>query len=158
LSATIAPAPHLVDDEDEPRGGRRRLLVLLLVLVLAAAGAGWYLLVGPGAAAPTEAGEVTEGAVVPLPPLTTTTGTAALHHARVTLALVLVDGADEAAVTARTPLLQDALLREIATMDADRLRSAVGSDELRENLTVHAQTVWPDGEVLRVVLTELLVQ
>jgi flagellar protein FliL len=161
MSATIAPAP-LLDDEDEGRSrGRGRLLVLLAVLVGVAVGAGWFLLLGPGAAAAeaeAPGGEVTEGAVLELPPLTTTTGTATLRHARVALGLVLTEGADETAITARAPLLQDALLREIATMDADHLRSSTGSDQLRGNLTEHAQTIWPDGEVIRIVLTELLVQ
>jgi hypothetical protein len=31
-------------------------------------------------------------------------------------------------------------------------------DELRNRLTARAQEVYPDGEVVRVVLTELLVQ
>jgi flagellar protein FliL len=156
VSATIAPAPSAGIEPAPPRG-RRRLLVIAVVLVAVAATAGWFL-VGPGAGSEAVADEVVEGTVLPLPPLTTTTGIASPHHARVALGLVLVEGADEGVVAARTPLLQDALLREIATVDADQLRSAAGSDELRQNLTAHAQTIWPDGEVLRVVLTELLVQ
>lgn len=156
MSATIAPAPSATV-EPAPARGRRRLLVVVLVLAAVAATAAWFM-VGPGAGTEAAADEAVEGTVLPLPPLTTTTGTSAPQHARVALALVLVEGADESAVTERAPLLQDALLREVATVDADRLRSATGSDELRENLTAHAQTIWPDGEVLRVVLTELLVQ
>lgn len=157
MSATIAPAPSDAIEPTSGRKGRRRLLLIVLLLAVVAGAAAWFV-VGPGAGAEAAADEVVEGTVVPLPPLTTTTGTAAPSHARVALGLVLVEGADEAVVTARTPLLQDALLREIAEVDGDRLRSAAGSDELRQNLTAHAQAIWPDGEVLRVVLTELLVQ
>lgn len=154
MSATIAPTLLPEDEELEPRG-RLRLVLVGLVVLLAAAAAVWFLVLAPAEAEP---GEPVEGAVVALDPLTTTTGTASLSHARVALALVLAEGSDEATVVERAPLLQDALLREVATMNADQLRSSEGSDALRANLTAHAQQVWPDGEVLRVVLTELLVQ
>lgn len=157
MSATTAPAPPAAPLEEAPAsGGKRKLVIVLALVVVAAAAAVWFLVLTPGGEA--EAAEVAEGAVVQLEPLTTTTGTAALHHARVALALVLAEDADEVTVTERAPLLEDALLREIATMDADLLRSADGSNQLRANLTAHAQEVWSDGEVLRVVLTELLVQ
>ncbi|WP_052668831.1 flagellar basal body-associated FliL family protein [Nitriliruptor alkaliphilus] len=157
MSATTAPAPpELFEDEESASGGKRKLLLILLAVLLVGGAAAWFLVIAPGGEA--EAAEVVEGTVLPLDPLTTTTGTAALHHARVALALVLVEGADEEVITARAPLLQDALLREVATMNADVLRSADGSNQLRVNLTSHAQEIWPDGEVMRVVLTELLVQ
>lgn len=156
MSATTAPAPTLLEEEAAPSGGKRKLILIVLVLLLVAGGAAKFLL-GPGAEE-ADAAEVVEGAVVPLEPLTTTTGTATLSHARVALALVLVEGADEVAVTERAPLLQDALLREVATLNADQLRSSEGSDQLRTALTAHAQEIWPEGEVLRVILTELLVQ
>lgn len=157
MSATTAPAPpDLLEDEESGSGGKKKLLVIALVVLLVAGAAAWFLVIAPGGEA--EAAEVVEGTVMPLDPLTTTTGTAALHHARVALALVLTEDADEGAITARAALLQDALLREVATMNADLLRSADGSNQLRANLTTHAQEIWPDGEVLRVVLTELLVQ
>lgn len=154
MSATTAPAPPVAPAEDAPKGKKKLIVIVLAILLVGAAA--WFFLLAPQDEA--GAAEVVDGAVVPLEAMTTTTGTAALHHARVALALVLAEDADAATVTARAPLLQDALLREIATMDADHLRSAAGSDQLRTNLTAHAQEVWPDGEVLRVVLTELLVQ
>jgi flagellar protein FliL len=157
MSATTAPAPPAAFEDEEVRpGGKRKLLLLLTLGLLVVGGAVWFLFLAPAEEA--GAAEVVEGVVLQLEPLTTTTGTAALHHARVALALVLVEGADEGVVTARSALLEDALLREVATMDADLLRSSAGSDQLRTNLTTHAQEIWPDGEVLRVVLTELLVQ
>lgn len=155
MSATTAPAPTLLEAEAAP-SGKRKLIVIAVILLLVAGGAAKFLL-GSGVEE-AEAAEVIEGAVVPLEPLTTTTGTATLSHARVALALVLVEGADEVTVTERAPLLQDALLREVATLNADQLRSSEGSDQLRAALTAHAQEIWPEGEVLRVILTELLVQ
>lgn len=157
MSATTAPAPAFVEEAAAPSGGKRKLIVIVLVLLLVVGGGAAKFLLGSGAEE-AEAAEVVEGVVVPLEPLTTTTGTATLSHARVALALILVEGADEVTVTERAPLLQDALLREVATMNADQLRSSEGSDQLRVALTAHAQEIWPDGEVLRVILTELLVQ
>jgi flagellar FliL protein len=156
MSAMTAPAPALVEDEPAPSGGKRKLIVIVLVLLVAIGGGAAKFLLGSDA--DEGEAEVVEGVVVPLEPLTTTTGTATLSHARVALALVLVEGADEVTVMERAPLLQDALLREVATMNADQLRSSEGSDQLRVALTAHAQEVWPEGEVLRVILTELLVQ
>ncbi len=156
MSATIAPAPAAPGTDAPPGRSRKKLLLIGLPLLLAVAAAVWFFVLAPSGEA--EAGEVVEGVIVSLEPQTTTTGTAALHHARVALGLVLVEGADETVITARAALLQDALLQEVAAMDADLLRSAAGSDQLRTNLTAHARRIWPDGEVLRVVLTELLVQ
>lgn len=157
MSATTAPAPPApLEEDEEASGGKRKLLVIVLAVLLAVGAGVYFLVLAPSDGA--EASEVVEGEVLQLEALTTTTGTAALHHARVALALVLAEGVDGEAITARSPLLEDALLREVATMNADVLRSAEGSNQLRANLTAHAQEIWPDGEVIRVVLTELLVQ
>jgi len=141
----------------EPETSSRRLLVLIGVVVLVVVVvAGWWLFLRP--AADEEEPPVVDGEIVALDPLTTTLGVDSPSHARVALAVVLAEGADPADVEARTPLLQDALLREVARMRADELRSAEGSDALRTRLTVDAKEIWGDEVVRRVVLTELLVQ
>lgn len=154
MSATVAPAPSTDPDADGPTGrGRRRTVVLLVALLVVGAAAWWLLL-----RAEPVADEVVEGEIVTLDPLTTTTGTASLHHARVGLAIVLTEDGDEEAIRARTPLIQDALLRAVAERDADTLRSAEGSEQLRRDLTDEAHQIWSPEEISRVVLVELLVQ
>lgn len=145
--------------EAPPEGRSRKRLVLIVaavVVLLAAAAAVWLFVLAPDAGA--EGAPLVEGEIVSLPPQTTTLGEAGLHHARVALAVVLAEKVDPAVVEPKAALLQDALLRELATMDADGVRSAEGSDALRSRLTDQAREIWPDDQVVRVVLTELLVQ
>jgi flagellar protein FliL len=152
MSATMAEDAELVE---EPRG-RRKLVLVLLVVVLAAAGGGWWFL-GPAAADDEPPADV-DGEIVAVPPMTTTVGRSSLHHARVSLAIVLTVDADPLEVEPRLPLLQDALLREMAGLTAEELRSAEGSDALRARLSVAARELWGEEVVRRVILTELLVQ
>ncbi|MFA9430917.1 flagellar basal body-associated protein FliL [Egicoccus sp. AB-alg2] len=141
----------------EPEKTSRKFVLLGAVLVLVvAAVAGWWLFLKPAAA--EEPPAAADGEIVALDPLTTTLGVDSPSHARVSLAIVLVEGADPAAIQPRTPLLQDALLREVSGMRADQLRSSEGSDQLRAALTKDAKKIWGDDVIRRVVLTELLVQ
>jgi len=78
--------------------------------------------------------------------------------ARVGFALVLAEGADSAAVGNRIQLLQDAALTTISQFTSAELRSTEGLDRLRGELTTRAHEIWVDGEVVRVVLTEVIVQ
>ena len=144
--------------EVEPTGPSlvRRLLVFgvpLTLLVLVAAG--WWAI---GLADAAEEPPDVDGEIVPLEPLTTTVGENGIHHARVGIAIVLTVDASAEDVTPRTALLKDSLLRQVAAMDANTVRSAEGSDQLRAELTATAREIWGDEVVRRVVLTELLVQ
>lgn len=156
MSATIVEPTdaETVVEEDVPR--RRGLkLLLLLGAVLFLGAAAWWLLLAPAA---DDDGQVVEGDIVTLEPMTTTTGESTLHHARVGLAVVLTDQGRRDDIVDREPLLQDALLAAIAERDADTLRSAEGSEQLRVELTSQAQRIWSEEEISRIVLVELLVQ
>lgn len=144
----------LVDEETEDGQPRSRLLLVLvaLALLLSAAGGAWWFL------GDREPPEPTDGEVVVIPPMTTTTGNASLRHARISMGVVLVDGASAEVLTPKLPLLQDALLQAVAEMDAEQLRSLEGSDGLRDRLSREAIEIWGEEVVRRVVLTELLVQ
>jgi flagellar basal body-associated protein FliL len=142
-------------EEPVPTTRRRRLVLIAVpVLLVALALAGWWI----GFADAAEEVPDVDGEIVTLEPLTTTVGQNGIHHARVGIAIVLTVLADAEDVTPKTALLQDALLREVAAMDADAVRSAEGSDRLRERLTEEAREIWSDEVIRRVVLTELLVQ
>ncbi len=154
MSATVA-AERAQPPPQPRRGLARRVVPLTLVLVLAAGAAAWFLLLAPEA---EPDGPRAEGVIVTLEPLTTTLGEAGLQHARVALAVVLVEGADPALVEDRQALLKDALLQQVAHMGADELRGAPGSAALRTRLTDAALGIWGEEVVARVVLTELLVQ
>lgn len=150
MSATVIAQPEI--QVQQPKRGRLKVLLLLLVLVLGAAAAVWFLVLDADAL-PAD----TDGDIVTLEPMTTTVGEASMHHARVAVAVVLAQGEDPEIVPPRAPLLQDALLRELARMDGPRVRSAEGSDALRAALSAEAKEIWGDEVVRRVVLTELLI-
>ena len=153
---TLALEEPVLDEEEAPEGDRKALRVLLVILVVvavAAAATWWFLLRTPPEPMPPQDGEV-----VVLEPLTTTLGESSLRHARVSLAVVLAEGEDVEGVGAKAPILQDALLREVAQMDADQLRSSSGSEALRVRLSEQAQEIWGENVVRRVLITELLVQ
>lgn len=145
---------ELVAEDGQEGGGRGKLVVLLslVALLLVGGGAVWFLVLGGDREPPPPE----DGEIIPLEPLTTTTGEETLRHARVGIAIVLTNGEDPAVVEPSIPLLQDALLREVAGMSADQLRSVEGSEELRFRLSAHARDIWGEEVVRRVVLTELL--
>lgn len=152
----LALEEPVLPDEEEAGSERKTLKVLLIILVVvavAAAATWWFVLRTPAEAAPPQDGEV-----VVLEPLTTTLGESSLRHARVNLAVVLAAGEDVEVVGTKAPILQDALLREVAQMDADELRSSSGSEALRVRLSDEAREIWGEDIVRRVLITELLVQ
>ena len=81
-----------------------------------------------------------------------------MRYARITFAVVLPEGGDSAAVGERMPVLKDGVLDVVAGMTAADLVGPQALATLRESLTAKAVEIYPDGEVLRVVLTEVLVQ
>ena len=145
------------DTEVVEEAGRSRQLLMAVVVVMLLVAVGGWLFLGSASADDAPPEEV-DGEIVVLEPLTTTVGEASLQHARVTLAVVLTGDADPTVVEERVALLQDALLRDIAHLDAEELRSAEGSDGLRQRLSAQAQEIWGKEVVRRVLITELLVQ
>jgi flagellar protein FliL len=149
----------MTDVAVEPAKKSKKLLLIVAAVVALAGGGGAFVLL-TGEAGAEEAAEAPpeEGAVVAVADLTANLAGAEVHYAKVGFSAILAVGADEAAVTARFALLRDAAISELSTFEAAHLRSTAGMDELRNRLTARAQEVYPDGEVVRVVLTELLVQ
>jgi flagellar FliL protein len=158
-TADAVPAP----DAAPVKGRSRRLLAIIAAVLVLGIAAGGYLFLSGGAAdadpAPEPAPEdVAEGPVVEVGTLTTNLAGTPARYARVGLAVVLTAEADPAAVEARFPLVKDAAITEIGRHDAAMLQTADGSGALRDGLTEAVVSLYPDGEVVRVVLTELLIQ
>lgn len=137
---------------------KKKLLFVAGALVLFAAGgfAALKMLEPAEAAEPVAEPTVEEGAVLEVAEMTASLGSA--HLARVGIAVVLSAEAVEEQVVGRFPLVKDAAIDEIASSDPARLATPEGVDDLRARLTARATTLYPDGDVLRVVLTELIVQ
>lgn len=165
----MSPAPTAAPDapaeavEPTPRRGRIRLLVVgAVVAVLIGGGAAWFLTGGASAdtGPQAEAGPapVEEGEILEVGTLTTNLGGDRPAYARVGVGLVLAAGTDPAVVEGDLALVKDAAISEIARHGAEELQGEDGVTALRDGLTSAIGALFEDGEVIRVVLTELLVQ
>ena len=81
-----------------------------------------------------------------------------VRYARLKFAVVLPEGGDTTVVGDRVPVLKDAVLDVVSGYKAAELVGPGALGNLREELTAQALSVFTEGEVLRVVLTEVLVQ
>lgn len=156
----------MAEETEEKQGGKKKLVLIVVPVVLLVAGAGFFLMGGSDDATAEEAEpaatEVAEGEVIDIGKMTVSLSglgeSGQLRYARVGLAVVLSETADSALVGTRISLIQDAAISVIAEMSADELRTGDGMNALRQELTTEAHEIYPDGDVVRVVLTELIVQ
>lgn len=157
MADTVAAPPS--QEVGAKKKGKRKLMIGAVVLILVAGfGVKTFLLGGDAAAEAQEPAPVEEGAVLPVAEMTANLRGSATNYARVSFAAVLNAEADEAEVTAKFPLLEDAALSVLLEFDAAQLRTPEGADQLRARLSDAAAEIWPEDEILRIVLTELLVQ
>lgn len=149
------------DTQEEPRGGTLKKIILMVVPALAV-GAGMFFFLGGGGdaeAAPTSTTLAPiEGEVIEVDTLTVNLMNEEGRYARVGFAVVLAEGANQGAVGARIPLMRDAAISTMTNFDSAELQSAEGMERLRTELSAAMVALFPDGEVLRAVLTELIVQ
>jgi flagellar protein FliL len=140
----------------QPAKGRKRLVAIIAAVVLLAAGAaGGFLLLG----GPAEGQEVAgDGAIVHVAEMTANLGGERVAFAKLSFSAVLAEGVDPAAVAERFPIVTDVAITELSTLTPEHLRTTAGMDELRSRLSARAGEIYPDGEVRRFVLTELVVQ
>ena len=146
---------------EEAKKGKGRLIGIIggVVVLL---GVVYFMFLG-GGGGEDEAGVTTttvpvEGAVIESDQMTVTLNEDPVRYARITFAVVLPEGGDSAVVGDRMPLLKDGVLDVFAGKTTADLLGTAGLDDLREELTSKALEVYAEGEVLRVVLTEVLVQ
>jgi flagellar basal body-associated protein FliL len=102
--------------------------------------------------------EVLEGEIVDIGSLTVNLADRDRHYVRVGIALVLSATAVKEEVVNRVPLLKDAAITKIGAHSSAELRTLEGQEALRKELAEAANHVWEGEEVLRVALTEILVQ
>jgi flagellar basal body-associated protein FliL len=155
-----------VTETVEKKGRSKLLLIGGAVGLLLVLGAVYMFVLAPGddpeaaaaAAAEEAAAAAADGDIVEVANFTASLQGPDPHFAKLGFSAVLSTTALADDVTARFPLLQDAALMVLARTSADDLRTAAGGEQLRADLTAEAQQIWPDGEILRIVLTELVVQ
>lgn len=146
--------------EKEEGGGGGMKKIILMVAPALAVGAGMFFFMGSGSAdaGPTTTLAPIEGGVIPVETLTVNITGEESRYARVGFAVVLDSLADPTVVEGKLPLLQDAALQVMVKYDSATLQSVAGQEQLRQELSDASVALFPDGEVLRAVLTELIVQ
>ncbi len=151
------------EDAKKEKGGKKKLIMIAVPVLVVGVAAG-FLLGGRGGSADaatettTTTSVPTEGPVVEVDTMTVNIGGDGTRYARLGFAVVLNAEATPETVAEKIPLLQDAAIRIMAGFTAEELVTTDGQDRLREALTEEAVALFPDGEVLRAVLTELIVQ
>ena len=154
-------AEEIVADEEAKKGGKGKLIGIIggvLVLLF-----GVYTMFLSGGGGEEEAGVTTttvpiEGPVIEVDEMTVTLTDIPIRYARLKFAVVLPEGADTAAVGDRLPVLKDGVLEVVSGYAAEDLMGPEALGMLRDELTAKALEVYDEGLVLRVVLTEVLVQ
>lgn len=150
--ALAAPAPAAKS------GAKSKLAIIALVLAIAALA---FVFMKPGASAEPAAPPAPQpGPVVDVGQMLVNLADAG-RYARVSFALVLAEGTAVGSadgVEANFPLVKEALLFEFSKVTAAQIREPGGLDTIAATLSERARSIYPDGEVMRVVLTELLVQ
>lgn len=158
----MADMPTATDPDLEDGGtSRKSRLIVILVALLLLGGAGYAAMTmfGGGDDEPEVVEtEPVDGEIVPVGDMTTGLAGDDPRYVRVSMSLVLSEETSSGDVEGRIPLLRDRALDVLMSTDSAALQTADGADTLRADLTAAAQQVYDDGEVLRVVLTDLLVQ
>ena len=149
------------DEEAESGGGKLKKIIFIVVPALVVgAGVFFFFFGGTGAeaAGPTTTLAPVEGEVIEIDTVTVNLVGSEGRYARVGFAVVLDSMANSTVVGAKVPLMRDALLTTMTGFTADELQTADGMERLRQELSDAMVALFPDGEVLRAVLTELIVQ
>ena len=173
-------------DDAAPAKKSKKKLIIVGVVILAAGWKLGFIPPGGGgevaATGPTTTTLPPEGDLLAVDPMTVNLAdTDVVHYARVGVAAVLREGQDPTLVEPRVGLIQDAVLFEVRTWTAEELMAPGGLELLRERLTeevVDRFAAEPEpmdegdgdgdgemamaepapGEVLRIVITEFVIQ
>ncbi len=148
------------EETTEKVGGKKKLVMIVVpVLVVIGAAAGFFLRGGDTAeaAVPTTM-PVIEGDVIEVDTMTVNLIGEEGRYARVGFAVVLDSTAESGAVGKKMPLMRDATLTVMTGFNSAELQTAEGMERLRQELSEAVVAIFPDGEVIRAVLTELIVQ
>jgi flagellar FliL protein len=147
-------------EETPAKGGKKKLVMIVVpIIVVIGTGAGFFLRGSDTAeaAVPTTL-PVVEGEVIEVDTMTVNLVGEEGRYARVGFAVVLDSTAESGAVGMKVPLMRDATLTVMTGFDSAELQTAAGMERLRHELSDAIVAIFPDGEVIRAVLTELIVQ
>jgi flagellar FliL protein len=150
----VIPAP--AGTGRSPRASRKKLLIIaaLSLLGLGGLGVATKLIVGIASHSAVKSG------AVDLPEIVSNlnAGPRRTAFVRLKAQLVLANNADEAAVTAAEPKIQDLFQTYLRDMRPEELRGSAGSYRLREELIARANIAVAPARVTEIQFIELLVQ
>ena len=157
----------MADEEEvaEEQGGSKKKFIIIGAVVAVAA-VGYFMFGGGGGEVPEEDMvaeedmEPVEGEVIEIGKMTIVLADEgeSLRYARVGLAVVMSELGDSGVVGTKVSLIQDAAITVMSEMTSAELRGAEGATLARERLTEEVLKIFPDGDVVRVVLTEMILQ
>lgn len=144
---------------DGEAGGKKKM-IMIVVPVLAVVGfaAKSTVLKGKAEAKEAKPAAPVEGEIVDVGSLTVNLADVDRHYARVGIALVLNATAHSEEITNKVPLLKDEAISKIGAHTSAELRTVAGQEALREELKEATEYVWEEDEVLKIALTEILIQ
>jgi flagellar FliL protein len=145
-------------EKGEGGGGAKKIIIMVLPAVVV--GAGMFFFLGgksDASAGTTTTTIVQEGDVIDVDTLTVNIVGEEGRYARVGFALVLSSTASGEEIAKKLPLVRDAAIDVLTAYSAADLQSQDGQERLRQELSDRCADLY-DGDVLRVVLTELIVQ
>ena len=147
------------EGEVQKKGKGKLIGIVLAVVLVAGVAAKFTVLSGgkAGKATATPAPAPTPGPVIDLGDLTINLAEPS-RYALVGLAVELGKTAKADTITAQMPLLKDASVRKLSGMSATTLLSQAGQDQVRAELTDQAQQIFGKDKIVRVLLTEVVVQ
>lgn len=140
--------------------GKGKLIAIVIAAMLIGGVGAKFTVLSSGKAGkpkPTPTPTPTPGPVIDLGDLTINLAEPS-RYALVGLAVELGKTADPATITTQMPLLKDAGVRRLSGISAATLLSLAGQDQVRAELTDQAQQIFGKDKIVRVLLTEVLVQ
>jgi len=138
---------------------KKGILMTLAVVLIGAVGLYFFgVFDGPAAVASSPA-QATEGAVLDAGNFVVNlSDSKKQRYAKVSFALVLAEDVDPELAMERLPLVKDGIMPKLMGMNSQELATPEGFELVREELSQQARAMYPPGEVIRAVVTELIVQ
>jgi flagellar FliL protein len=146
-----------------PKGGRKKLIIMIAatVLVLGGAGGAAYAMgfLGKLAGGKDVAATATPGGIdLPEMVANLNAGNRRTAFVRIKARLELANKADEMAVTAAAPRIQDLFQTYLRDMRPEELRGSAGTYRLREELLARVNIALAPARATDILFIELLVQ
>jgi len=147
------------EGEAKKKGKGKLVAIVVAAMLVGGVGAKFTVLSSgkAGTPKPTPTPTPEPGEVIDLGDLTINLAEPS-RYALVGLAVELGKTADPAKITTQMPLLKDAGVRKLNGLSAATLISSAGQDQVRAELTDQAQQIFGKDKIVRVLLTEVVVQ